>query len=417
MPTITIPKSINDKGLISFFTGWEWNREPTGPIKLDFSENEFLAPYAVTLFSAYYLWLRGVKKKHPEIKYTPNSLTHRYLSNSGFLELVEQGKTLNQTIGEERIVKLCCIKESKQISPFATNVMDILAIEDEEVANAVKYALIELLRNVVQHSSSLFGGVAMAQYFPKTGLVEICVADCGIGIASTLARTYPEISSDIQAIKFATQPHVSGTFQAHTYNAMNDNAGLGLFFIKQITSLASGRFFLGSGNSIISIWGDKDGEQNKSLKKAKKNGWNGTFAYLQLNKYSINEFDEILSSCRKLSAEARKKPSELALDFISDISDLEDLKIINVIDFEEDVEKAAFIRDTVIIPTIDNGEMVIINFDKVKFATQSFIHALMYKIIRDGHKIGSTLSIANCTSSTKESILTVAAYASISNNE
>ena len=35
-----------------------------------------------------------------------------------------------------------------------------------------------------------------------------------------------------------------------------------------------------------------------------------------------------------------------------------------------------------------------------RLATQSFIHALMYAI-RDGRHIGSTLSVANCSNSTR----------------
>jgi len=53
----------------------------------------------------------------------------------------------------------------------------------------------------------------------------------------------------------------------------------------------------------------------------------------------------------------------------------------------------------------------------VRFATQSFVHALMYKVIRDGQQIGATLSIANCTNPTREAIMAVAAYAKITPEE
>lgn len=235
----------------------------------------------------------------------------------------------------------------------------------------------------------------------------------GVGIKSTINRAYPEIDSNIKALKLVTLPHVSGTFGPSVYGSMSDNAGLGLFFIKQIASLSSGSFFLGSHNALIDIWGDANGDQRKLYKLARKEGWPGTFAYLQLRRDTITEFDSILTVCRRLAAEARKYPAELALDFIEEVPELSDLVIVNVIDFEEDVEKAANVRDNIVLPNINQGKMVVLDFYKVKFATQSFVHALMYKVIRDGQQIGATLSIARCTNSTREAVIAVAAYAKV----
>ena len=131
------------------------------------------------------------------------------------------------TARPDRTVKLTRISSSAEIPGFAASVMNILQIEDEELAGAVKYSLIELLRNVVQHSVSTGGGVAMAQYYPKSGLVDVCVADTGIGIKSTINEAYPEIDTNLRALKLATLPHVSRTFKPGGYTSMSDNAGLG----------------------------------------------------------------------------------------------------------------------------------------------------------------------------------------------
>lgn len=221
------------------------------------------------------------------------------------------------------------------------------------------------------------------------------------------------MDNNLKALKFSTQPHVSRTFGPAVYSSMKDNAGLGLFFITQIASLSGGSFFLGSHDALVDIWGDKEDKQKKIYNIAKSGGWPGTFAYLQLRRDSIGEFDAILGTCRKLAAEARKYPSELALDFIEEIPEIDDLKIISVREFEEDVERAAEIRENVILPLINSGIMVVIDFFEVKFATQSFVHALMYKVVKDGQQIGATLSIANCSDSTREAVLAVAAYAKI----
>lgn len=414
---LSVPTNIVDKELTRFFQGWRWHNDPTPPIEIDFRGCNFLSPYAVTLFAAYIIWLKKTKKRSVRIHADRNSVTGNYLVETGFFEVLGEKEDSPSVDRPDRTVKLKLISTSSEIPAFASKVMDILKIEDEELEGAVKYSLIELLRNVVQHSASNIGGLAMAQYYPNTGLVNLCVADTGMGVKATLNEAYPEIETDLQALKLATLPHVSRTFGPSIYNSMRDNAGLGLFFIKQIASLSGGSFFLGSKEGLIDLWGDEEGRQKKIYKIAKNGGWPGTFAYLQLRRDSIAEFDAILTVCRKMAAEARKYPAELALDFIEEVPDVPDLLVIKVAQFEEDVEAAARVRDNKVLPSINAGKMVVLDFAKVRFATQSFVHALMYKVIRDGQKIGSTLSIANCSNSTREAVMAVAAYAKASPDE
>jgi len=408
---ITVPASVDDKSLIDFFRGWRWHLAPSPPVQIDFQGSNFIAPYAVTLFAAYVLWLRITKRVHVRVNANTNSVAGAFLVQSGFFEVL--GEHPPEVVEErpDRTVRLTRISSSSEIAPFASRVMDILQIEDEELAGAVQYSLIELLRNVVQHSGSHGGGVAMAQYYPNTGLVELCVADMGVGVKATINEAYPEIDNSLKAIKLATLPHVSRTFGPSVYTAMRDNAGLGLFFIKQIASLSGGSFFLGSKDALIDIWGDKSGQQKKLYKLARNGGWPGTFAYLQLRRDTIGDFDSILTVCRRMAAEARKYPAELALDFIEEVPEVEELVVVKVKEFEEDVEEAAKVREDLILPMIAKGTMVVLDFADVKFATQSFVHALMYKVIRDGQQIGSTLSIAGCSNSTREAVMAVAAYA------
>ncbi|PYQ18200.1 MAG: hypothetical protein DMF81_25615, partial [Acidobacteria bacterium] len=138
-----------------------------------------------------------------------------------------------------------------------------------------------------QHARSRIGGVVTATYFPKTGLVDVAVADIGCGIRATLHERYQEIRDDYKAVKFAIQPHVSGTFQRGAYESMANNAGLGLFFIKEIATLSGGGFFLASGSMLADLWGNLDGSPGKRYFLAKAGGWRGTFALLQLRRDRI----------------------------------------------------------------------------------------------------------------------------------
>ncbi|MCP4700594.1 MAG: STAS-like domain-containing protein [Gammaproteobacteria bacterium] len=407
---IEVPDTLTDKDLHSFFREWEWPETPHPPVVIDLRKAKFLAPWALVLFSSYVLWQKEVKGKNARILINDTTYAGNYAESCGLSALIEGGQCLEAPPdGDSRTVPLARIKKSAEIAAFTSKVMRVLNIEDEEVEGAVKYSLVELLRNVVQHSRSEIGGIAMAQYHSNTGLVDVAVADCGLGIKNTLQEAYPEIDKDIKAIKFATQPHVSGTFGPSAYSTMRDNAGLGLFFIKEIASLSGGGFFLGSGDGLADIWGDPEGEQHKKYFEAQKGGWHGTFALLQLRKDTIAEFDSVLRICLAQAEQARKQPNELALDFLDELPDLKNIRIIHVIEFEEDVEKAAELRENIISPALAKEEMLVLDFKGIKFATQSFIHALIYRTLRDIQHV--TLLIANCTNATKEAIMAVAAYA------
>jgi hypothetical protein len=304
-------------------------------------------------------------------------------------------------------------RTSEAIPAYVDTVMKVLAIEDEEMAGAVHYSIVELLRNVVQHSRNRIGGIAFVTYLRTAGMAEFVVADTGCGIRASLRERYPELVNDFAAPRWAVQPHVSGTFAPGAYQSMTDNAGLGLFFIKEIVSRGCGSFFLASGGMLADYWGNLNGTPGKRYVESRTGGWRGTFALVQLRRDKIAQFGALLQRCREIAAATRKDLSELKLDFVNGVPDIDGLTVIAVKPFEENVERAAEIREQTIIPALKAGTLVVLDFADIKFATQSFIHACMYRILRDVPHAVTGLTIANVTSATREAIRAVAAYATV----
>lgn len=409
---IDIPSDMGDKNLVNFFKGWVWHDDPIEPVVIRVPRGTHLAPWTATLFAAYGVWLKEVRGKKVTIDYDQSSYVGRFMERIGFLEALGE-KNLNSDLDRKNIFPITRFSQSKDIAKIATSIVSMLDIGDEEIEGAVKYSIVELLRNVVQHSRSRIGGFVSAVYLPKSGLVDVIVTDIGCGLRASLKEAYKEINSDQKAVRFAMQPHVSGTFHSGAYGNMRDNAGLGLFFIKEIASRASGGFFLGSGDMLADVWGTPEGELKKRYIQSKSHGWRGTFALLQLRKETIGEFDELLSMCRKIAAEVRKDRTELSIDFLDEPLELDGLLTIKVRVFEEDVEEAAKVREEIILPNLENGEIIVLDFSKVRAATQSFIHALMYKLFRDGHNLETCLSVSCADGATEEAIKAVAAYANV----
>jgi hypothetical protein len=209
-------------------------------------------------------------------------------------------------------------------------------------------------------------------------------------------------------------PHVSGTFGRDMYGSMLNNAGLGLFFVKEIASRADGGFFLASFNSMADLWGNADGSSGKKYFYSPVGGWRGTFAVLQLRRNRIGEFQVLLQHCRDLAAEARKSPGSWFVDFVDSVpAGLPGIEKVVVGEFEENVNEAARVRDDVIIPALRNGKIVVVDFGGIRFATQSFVHALMYRVLRDVPQARHQLIVLAASNPSMEAIRAVAAYATL----
>lgn len=79
--------------------------------------------------------------------------------------------------------------------------------------------------------------------------------------------------------------------------------------------------------------------------------------------------------------------------------------------FAEDKDVAKDIRLSLIIPSLDKGDEVILDFENVDDATQSFIHALISDVIRKyGAKILDTVYFKNCNEKVQKMISIVVDY-------
>ena len=330
-----------------------------------------------------------------------------YVDSMGIKHVLDTGASNLEWDDSRQNTGLHVIKTHQDVTRFVESTAQIGAGPDDETIDALKYSMAELGRNVVQHSNSPVGGVAIAQYFPDREAIQISVCDRGCGVLETLQDAYPEIKSDIEALKLAVLPHTSGAFAGGMYSA-SENAGLGLFFVKEICWRSNGNFWLVSKQMLLGAQGYDAAGKNSIYRKI--NDWGGTSVTMDIPASGVGDFGELLKTCRSLAASARKSSGEAGLDFLTEMPELEDVQRIPVGDFNEDVEQASSVREQRIIPAVNAGDMVVLDFAGARFATQSFVHALLHNAFKmDGSLF--RLSFLNCTPSTEEAIRAVAAYA------
>ena len=77
----------------------------------------------------------------------------------------------------------------------------------------------------------------------------------------------------------------------------------------------------------------------------------------------------------------------------------------------ESKDDARRLREAEILPALAANQLLELNFAKVEFATQSFIHALISDAIRAyGDEIFERITFSNCTDEVRQIVLTVFEY-------
>ena len=125
----------------------------------------------------------------------------------------------------------------------------------------VTYALLEMMRNVVEHSYASEIWYA-AQCWPNKNCVEIALLDEGIGVRRSLSRNPKHrLSSDDAAVTLALQAGISGVPPKSEEDTMHDaypdewtNAGLGLFVVSRLCA-EGGVFSIASGKACAHVTG------------------------------------------------------------------------------------------------------------------------------------------------------------------
>jgi hypothetical protein len=153
-----------------------------------------------------------------------------------------------------RFIPLKVIRTAADHRGLIADVAPLLHLsEAPERAKAVQYVVSEMVRNVLEHSSSPHGAVVAAQlYRGERGdrpYVSIGVADAGVGIQATLSRNVPDLDTDakaiLSAIQFGTTGAVPGVY------GTPENAGAGLFYTRGLSAATNGYFAVASGDALF----------------------------------------------------------------------------------------------------------------------------------------------------------------------
>ena len=228
------------------------------------------------------------------------------LVKSNLLRLLDMDETNFNSELSGRFIPVTQIKNSARLTEIIQELVPLLHSSPKQ-ADAIKYVMSEMIRNVLEHSKSPNGAILCAQYSKTSNRVSVGIADTGIGLKTALSQFHSP-KNDMEAIKLALTPGVTGT--TSRIGGTEFNAGAGLFFTKSIAKVTNNFFILYSGDSLYRLNKDKYGKNDTTLNsnplndncsiKDNLNFWQGTVVGFDISLDSESEFQELLKQIRNV---------------------------------------------------------------------------------------------------------------------
>lgn len=194
------------------------------PIRLDLERTRYLGPFAVAVFAAVIEHKKsGGVESTVLLPGSPPALA-AYCGFSGFAALAGVGDRPDPDHPNNQTVPIRVFKDSApwelghSVSRLVRRHADITDDTDEYLATCVN----EVANNVVDHSSSRFGGVLTARWIQSRREVRVAIMDCGEGIFETLSKKHAEISDPSDAMRRVIQGGISA-------KSRENNMGLGIW--------------------------------------------------------------------------------------------------------------------------------------------------------------------------------------------
>ncbi|MFE1574150.1 ATP-binding protein [Comamonas odontotermitis] len=189
----------------------------------------------------------------------------------------------NEQNSEGRFVPIETLRSRDLVNDCSQRVMEIAAKANlsQEAKESLDIAISELMDNCFAHAGIEDGGLhglACAQYWPRGNLLQVAIADMGMGVRASLENADKEETRDRakaeNCCNLATQLHT-------TSKSEKGHAGYGLALSRQLVANNGGTMGLYSGSEWLHVAGTNSQNGNQSV------GWQGTLVLLEFDTTSV----------------------------------------------------------------------------------------------------------------------------------
>lgn len=304
--------------------------------------------------------------------------------------------------------------EAHDVDPLARDIARLVAgAANTPTFHAIKYVIIELLRNVAQHSDDKLGGVVAAQVIDRPRhprAVQVAVADAGIGILEGLTRRkmHPGLTDIRMALLKALLPHFSGTFREGE-TGTRENAGLGLYVLSELSKETGGSFLLASHGEGLLLRGAAPDPRDRAT-FIDSGGYPGTLVVFECVLDELRNFDAIFKRIRdRADAQKPARSTSGVVRFVDSAPEGIPRRLPAI--GGEDTAQAAKLASEVLLPDVAAGRPVALDFVNWQVFSQSYLHALLYVVIRMAWATKTTIYVVNAGPAVRSGIEWVEGYA------
>jgi anti-sigma regulatory factor (Ser/Thr protein kinase) len=307
------------------------------------------------------------------------------------------------------------ITRFEQIEPFANDVSKALvpSSEFEDTRLTLRYVIVELLRNVVQHSHSQHGGFVGADLWnAESGrpMVQLAVADPGIGIPTSLRTLHPNLTDPEAALEKSLWPHISGTFE-EGLTGTQQNAGMGLFFIAEMAKLTSGTLLIASRGAtlLLSGWTDEEGGHTLRFIEPRGTGFPGTLVVFELPVGDVADYPALIETIKERAKE--RTPQRAIHRWIRFEPAPPEATRFEIQKQAEHTPAAIQLSQTEITPRILRREPIVLDFSGLRILTQSYLHSLLFEPLRLAWALRTPIYVTNVEPAVRSNLELLENYA------
>lgn len=276
---------------------------------------------------------------------------------------------------------------------------------DVEYEKTLRYVISELLYNTLEHGKATYifhdsnlrlPSLIQFTWYREKNELHFVIADLGVGIKRHMEQTYPIYANDSEAILAAIRPGVSGTFGVSDPYQNKNNAGAGLFISSNIIRKMKADMHIISGSGLLHI------SASDITRRTMPHIWPGTFVHVEV-KLGTDPHLELHSMMSEFRAEAER---EITRGNRMENENVLTLSVYNYFGvYAEDKDAAIKQRNKRILPAIEEGKTIRLDFGKVQSAPHSFLSALLATPIKNlGLNAYKRIKILNANSEIRETI-------------
>lgn len=396
----------NPEDLLAWASG-DWDRAPP----LDLDECRYVDVWALVALGSLRL---AERPRRPPMLPTGQTGASRFAHALGLNALAGGGEPGKDE--PDRTVRLTRVQKASEIERTADRMASLIVTSPDafDMRLAIRYVLVELLRNVLQHSQDPLGAVAAAQRMDTStwhsgNMIQLAVADAGIGIPRSLHRAHPHLTDYRQALERALLPHISGTFEEGLTGSF-ENAGLGLYMISEMARQTGGRLLVATtGAALVLQRGDGVTPATPRFLQPPGAGFPGTLVAFEIPTDAVQDYHSLIQTLlRKANERTPKRAFGRWLSFEAVPGEAERAALFEQ---RENTPAAMELSRTRLAPAIVARRPVELDFARIELCTQSWLHALLFEPIRLAWALRVPIHIVNADPAVREGLRFLEAYA------